>query len=145
MFRCLQIFILYNGQDEDDELRLWELSVTETMSEQKATDEPKESEITAPFSSPMEVDLNPSAVFLSQEEFQADKRSISAVSSYKTDFEAKIAEQDSSTSVYASYFDALTAPCPRINPAIFSKGNTVFLYGGVTELGEVEVTLGTLN
>jgi N-acetylneuraminic acid mutarotase len=34
-----------------------------------------------------------------------------------------------------------TTPCPRINPATFIKGNKLYIYGGVTELEDVEVTL----
>ena len=34
-----------------------------------------------------------------------------------------------------------SAPCPRINPAIFTKGSRLYVYGGVTELDDVEVAL----
>jgi hypothetical protein len=32
-------------------------------------------------------------------------------------------------------------PCPRINPCIMIRGNALVIYGGVTEIGDVEVTL----
>lgn len=59
--------------------------------------------------------------------------------SYKTDSEAKISESLTCGSMYASYFGSLNQPCPRINPCLVVRGNTVYIYGGVTELGEVEV------
>ena len=40
-----------------------------------------------------------------------------------------------------SYFVHRKEPCPRINPCLALKGHTLFVYGGVTELGDVEVTL----
>lgn len=32
-------------------------------------------------------------------------------------------------------------PCPRINPCVFVRGSKMYIYGGVTELEDVEVTL----
>uniref|UniRef100_M4C6S6 DUF4110 domain-containing protein n=1 Tax=Hyaloperonospora arabidopsidis (strain Emoy2) TaxID=559515 RepID=M4C6S6_HYAAE len=33
------------------------------------------------------------------------------------------------------------APCPRINPALMIRGNTLYVYGGVVEDGDREITL----
>jgi hypothetical protein len=41
----------------------------------------------------------------------------------------------------ARYFGSLSSPAPRINPCIMLRGNTLYVYGGVTELGDIEVTL----
>jgi hypothetical protein len=42
----------------------------------------------------------------------------------------------------AKYFSSLTEPAPRINAAVCIKGgSTLVVYGGVTELGDIEVTL----
>jgi len=40
---------------------------------------------------------------------------------------------------FASKFG--TSPCPRINPALFIKGHKLFIYGGVTELDDIEIAL----
>eukprot|EP00595_Chromulina_sp_UTEXLB2642_P001484 CAMPEP_0196765108 /NCGR_PEP_ID=MMETSP1095-20130614/7610_1 /TAXON_ID=96789 ORGANISM="Chromulina nebulosa, Strain UTEXLB2642" /NCGR_SAMPLE_ID=MMETSP1095 /ASSEMBLY_ACC=CAM_ASM_000446 /LENGTH=757 /DNA_ID=CAMNT_0042122529 /DNA_START=202 /DNA_END=2472 /DNA_ORIENTATION=+ len=40
-----------------------------------------------------------------------------------------------------SYFDGRRDPCPRINSCLVIRGNTLLVYGGVMELGDVEVTL----
>jgi len=34
-----------------------------------------------------------------------------------------------------------TSPCPRINPALFIKGHKMYIYGGVTELDDIEIAL----
>ena len=39
------------------------------------------------------------------------------------------------------YFGSLTSPAPRINPCLMLRGNTLYVYGGVTELGDIEVDL----
>ena len=39
------------------------------------------------------------------------------------------------------YFHDQIEPSPRINPCLMIKGHTLFLYGGVTEMGDVEMTL----
>ena len=44
-------------------------------------------------------------------------------------------------SYLARYFTSRTEPSPRINPSLIVRGNTLYLYGGVTELGDIEVTL----
>jgi len=71
-----------------------------------------------------------------------------APASYKAAFESKVAELSAVdvdgtgvSTALSAYFSSLSAPCPRINPAIIVRGNTVYVYGGVTELGDVEVTL----
>ena len=46
-----------------------------------------------------------------------------------------------STTNFSSYFVGRTNPAPRINASIMVRGNILFVYGGVTELGDVEVTL----
>lgn len=35
-------------------------------------------------------------------------------------------------------------PYPRINPCLILKGNSLMVYGGLTEIGDVEVTLGSV-
>jgi hypothetical protein len=62
------------------------------------------------------------------------------------------------TTFFGRYFDEQTQPCPRINPCIMTRyvccivdfllhyplsfrGNTLYVYGGVTEIGDVEITL----
>lgn len=39
------------------------------------------------------------------------------------------------------YFSALSEPCPRINPALIVRGSTLYIYGGVTELGDMTIPL----
>lgn len=34
-----------------------------------------------------------------------------------------------------------SSPCPRINPAMFIKGHKLYIYGGVTELDDIEIAL----
>lgn len=41
----------------------------------------------------------------------------------------------------ARYFSNRISPCPRINPCMAIKGHTLYIYGGITELGDTEVTL----
>jgi hypothetical protein len=41
----------------------------------------------------------------------------------------------------SKYFLNRTEPSPRINPCIMIRGSTLYVYGGVTELGDVEITL----
>ncbi|CAM9106705.1 unnamed protein product, partial [Ectocarpus fasciculatus] len=41
----------------------------------------------------------------------------------------------------ARYFSSLRCPAPRINPCLCVRGSTLYVYGGVTELGDIEVTL----
>lgn len=41
----------------------------------------------------------------------------------------------------ARYFGSLRSPAPRINPCVCVRGCTLYVYGGVTELGDIEVTL----
>ena len=50
-------------------------------------------------------------------------------------------EVHTESSSIARYFESRTAPCPRINPAVVIRGHTLYVYGGVTELGDAEVTL----
>lgn len=46
------------------------------------------------------------------------------------------------SSSWMSFLCQRTEPCPRINPCIMLRGNgTLVIYGGVTEIGDVEVTL----
>jgi len=49
-------------------------------------------------------------------------------------------EQSSSSYIY-KYFSALSEPCPRINPALIVRGSTLYIYGGVTELGDMTIPL----
>ena len=42
---------------------------------------------------------------------------------------------------FSGYFIGRTNPAPRINASVMVRGNILFIYGGVTELGDVEVTL----
>lgn len=44
-------------------------------------------------------------------------------------------------SMIARYFANRTSPCPRINAAIIVRGHTLYVYGGITELGDTEITL----
>ena len=39
------------------------------------------------------------------------------------------------------YFTNRTSPCPRIHPCAVIRGHSLILYGGVVEVGDVEVTL----
>ena len=39
------------------------------------------------------------------------------------------------------YFSGRTEPCPRINPCLMIRGNSLFIYGGLVEIGDVEVAL----
>jgi hypothetical protein len=41
----------------------------------------------------------------------------------------------------SKYFLNRTEPSPRINPCLMIRGSTLYVYGGVTELGDVEITL----
>lgn len=41
----------------------------------------------------------------------------------------------------ATFFHQRREPCPRINPCLTLRGNTLYVYGGVVEVGDVEVTL----
>jgi len=41
----------------------------------------------------------------------------------------------------STFFLSRTQPCSRINPCLVAHGSTIYIYGGVTELGDVEVTL----
>ena len=34
-----------------------------------------------------------------------------------------------------------SSPCPRINPSIFIRGHKLYIYGGVTELDDIEIAL----
>eukprot|EP00981_Chlorochromonas_danica_P001943 scaffold402_cov166-Ochromonas_danica.AAC.1 len=45
------------------------------------------------------------------------------------------------TTTWQTYLCDRKEPCPRINPALLVRGQTLIVYGGVTEVGEVEVTL----
>jgi len=45
------------------------------------------------------------------------------------------------TNNLSTYFLDRMEPSPRINPCLMVKGNTLYIYGGMTELGDVEVTL----
>jgi len=38
------------------------------------------------------------------------------------------------------HFSDNTKPCPRINACIMIRGSTLFVYGGVTEIGDIEIT-----
>jgi hypothetical protein len=38
-------------------------------------------------------------------------------------------------------FSSRRDPSPRINPCLMVRGNSLFIYGGVVEVGDVEVTL----
>lgn len=40
--------------------------------------------------------------------------------------------------------DPIPAPCPRINPAVIIRGSTLYVYGGVVEEGDREITLDDL-
>jgi hypothetical protein len=44
-------------------------------------------------------------------------------------------------SMIARYFADRVSPCPRINAAIIIRGHTLYVYGGITELGDTEITL----
>ena len=39
------------------------------------------------------------------------------------------------------YFGGRREPSPRINPCLMVRGNSLFVYGGVVEVGDVEVAL----
>ena len=41
----------------------------------------------------------------------------------------------------SKYFSSRSDPSPRINPCLMVRGNSVIIYGGVVELGDIEVTL----
>ena len=41
----------------------------------------------------------------------------------------------------ARYFRGMSEPSPRINPCLMIRGNSLFVYGGVVEVGDVEVAL----
>ena len=41
----------------------------------------------------------------------------------------------------ARYFGCRRDPSPRINPCLMVRGNSLFIYGGVVEVGDVEVAL----
>jgi hypothetical protein len=45
------------------------------------------------------------------------------------------------TTNLSTYFLDRLEPSPRINPCLMVKGNTLYIYGGMTELGDIEVTL----
>ena len=45
------------------------------------------------------------------------------------------------TSRLGAFFGSRTEPCARINPCLMLRGNTLLIYGGVTEIGDIEVTL----
>lgn len=42
---------------------------------------------------------------------------------------------------FGRYFNEQKQPCPRINPCLMIRGNSLYIYGGVTEIGDVEITL----
>mgnify|MGYP003385956278 FL=1 len=44
-------------------------------------------------------------------------------------------------STISRYFSNRISPCPRINAAIIIRGHTLYVYGGITELGDTEITL----
>ena len=45
------------------------------------------------------------------------------------------------TSRLGAHFSISSEPCARINSCLMMRGNTLFIYGGVTEIGDIEVTL----
>ena len=64
---------------------------------------------------------------------------LEAASVENAELSLKITEAGAIGRHFKRYYS--TQPCPRINPSIFLKGNKFYVYGGVTELDEVEVTL----
>jgi len=52
-----------------------------------------------------------------------------------------VVETSTVVPIVSKYFNELKEPSPRINPSLFIRGHTLFVYGGTVELGDVEVTL----
>eukprot|EP01038_Epipyxis_sp_PR26KG_P009482 gene9482-12773_t len=53
----------------------------------------------------------------------------------------KANEENNTNSSVNKYFIVNNEPCPRFNPALIVKGNTLYVFGGITEIGNIEITL----
>jgi hypothetical protein len=58
-----------------------------------------------------------------------------------TETETKGEEEYIPSSDPRRFFEDQIAPCPRINSCLMIRGNTLYIYGGVVEIGDIEVTL----
>ena len=65
--------------------------------------------------------------------------SVSAASTVSPADKSKMAEVGYVGRHFASKYSS--TPCPRINPAVFIRGHRLYIYGGVTELEDIEIAL----